>query len=115
MTPHVNFASWLAVTPAQLLATYFGTGRADALKSMDPLVLRSSPFDGTQLCIEEDSNLFFPEYYSDTAQVEKAKAVCDNCWIKGKCLDYAMQTPMLQGIWGGTTPRERKRLRLSKI
>lgn len=85
------------------------------MKSMDPLVLRSNPFDGTQLCVEEDSNLFFPEYYSNIEQVKKAKAVCNNCWVKDKCLDYAMQTPMLQGIWGGTTPRERKRLRLSKI
>jgi len=115
MIPHVNFASWLAVTLAQLLATYFGTGRADALKSMDLLVSQSSPFNGTQLCLDEDPDLFFPRYYSDLDQVEKAKAVCQDCWIKDQCLDYAMKTPRLQGIWGGTTPRERKRLRLSKI
>jgi len=86
----------------------------DALKNMALLAQKFNPFNGTQLCIDEDPNLFFPEYYNDLEAVEKAKTICGNCWIKDECLEYAMQTSNLDGIWGGTTPRDRKRLRQSK-
>jgi WhiB family redox-sensing transcriptional regulator len=64
--------------------------------------------------LDEDPNLFFPEFYTDLEAVNTAKSVCNDCWIKDKCLDYAMQIPNLEGIWGGTTPRDRKRLKKLK-
>jgi WhiB family redox-sensing transcriptional regulator len=80
------------------------------LKSMEPLALRSSPFNGTQLCVDEDPNTFFPERYTDYAAVDRARKICGDCWIKSDCLEYALKEPNLEGIWAGTTPLDRKRL-----
>jgi len=78
------------------------------LKSM-LLSVTSSPFDGTQLCTSVSPEIFFPENYVDKEPIEKAKAICNDCWVKDKCLNFAMNER--EGIWGGTTPMERKRMR----
>ena len=83
------------------------------MKSMDLLASQFNPFNGTQLCVGEDPETFFPEAYTDLVAVAKAKSICGDCWIKDSCLEYAMQDPKLDGIWGATTPHDRKRLRLS--
>ena len=71
----------------------------------------SDPFDGTQLCVEEDAEIFFPEDYSDLKAVDKAKSFCDECHLVVACLDYALKDSWLEGIWGATTPGERKVIR----
>ena len=82
------------------------------MKSMEPLV-QNSPFDGTQLCVDEDPETFFPEdyTYNNKEAINKAKSICGDCWMQRDCLEYAMKIPDLDGIWAGTTPLERKRLR----
>jgi WhiB family redox-sensing transcriptional regulator len=70
----------------------------------------SSPFNGTQLCSQYDLEIFFPEEYTDEA-VAAAKEVCSNCWIKDKCLSFALSTNEKEGVWGGTTPKERRSIR----
>lgn len=40
-----------------------------------------------------------------------AKAVCARCVVRGDCLAYALERPVLVGVWGGTTARERRRMR----
>ena len=77
------------------------------MKSM--LHLDHSPFDGTQLCATVDPEIFFPENYVDKEPIEIAKAICNDCWLKNQCLEFSMHES--DGIWGGTTPMERKRLR----
>lgn len=76
------------------------------MKSMQPFQV-SSPFDGTQLCTQYDTDIFYPEEYTDTS-VAKAKSICNSCWLKDKCLDYAVASKEGEGVWGGTTPRERR-------
>jgi WhiB family redox-sensing transcriptional regulator len=83
------------------------------LKSMD-LYLASAPFDGTQLCKSVDPDLFFPEDYTSRITVLEAKAVCQSCPLTTACLEYAMSDRSLDGIWGGTTPQDRKNLRRRK-
>lgn len=39
-----------------------------------------------------------------------ARAVCASCPVRGRCLDEAVRD-RLNGIWGGTTDTERRRLR----
>jgi len=75
------------------------------------LSLEYSPFDGTQLCKTVDPDLFFPDDYLNKEQIEQVKAICNDCWIKDKCLSFAMDNKEREGIWGGTTPADRKRLR----
>jgi len=79
------------------------------LKSMQ-LSVASSPFDGTQLCTAYSTDIFYPEEYEE-ADVAQAKSICNNCWIKDKCLAYALSINEKEGVWGGTTPIERKRIR----
>lgn len=57
-------------------------------------------------CIGLDSESFFPEDQSSTY----AKKVCVACTVKDPCLSWAL-TKGERGIWGGTTDRERKRMR----
>lgn len=40
-----------------------------------------------------------------------ARAICDDCPVREQCRDFAMADPSLKGVWGGTTERDRKRLR----
>lgn len=77
------------------------------------LLVNKSPFDGTQLCVDADPEIFFPPTYTylDKETIDAAKAVCGDCWMQKACLEYAVTEPGLEGIWGGTTPLERKRLR----
>lgn len=64
-------------------------------------------------CSTADPELFFPISSSGpaTRQVARAKAVCARCEIQRACLDYALDSASVQGIWGGTTEAERGRLR----
>ena len=72
------------------------------------------PFDGRQLCATVDPELFFPEDYDDRAAVAKAKEVCNKCPLLSACLHYAVMNISLEGVWGATTPRERRNLRRRK-
>lgn len=67
-----------------------------------------------QLPISTADLLFF-ENNNEPYLVEQAKALCDKCPIRQECLDEALDTKALYGIWGGKTPSERKRIRRSKI
>lgn len=44
------------------------------------------------------------DYYSE------AKSICDVCPIKDQCLTYALEQKERFGMWGGTTPIERRRV-----
>lgn len=69
------------------------------------------PFDGTQLCNESNSDLFFPEEYLDPKKLMAARELCNSCPLVSACLEYAVSTPWLDGIWAATTPRQRSRIR----
>lgn len=60
-----------------------------------------------------DPELFFPVSESGPAagQVAAAKAVCAGCPVAGDCLGWALRAGEATGIWGGTTPAERRLLR----
>ena len=40
-----------------------------------------------------------------------AKRICAECTVRAKCLQYAMDVPHDNGVWGGLTPRERFKVR----
>jgi WhiB family transcriptional regulator, redox-sensing transcriptional regulator len=51
------------------------------------------------------------------SKAERAKAVCASCEVAGECLGFALRfnTPGEDvGIWGGTTPSERRSLRVQR-
>ena len=60
--------------------------------------------------------LYYPE--GDEAFVRscerEAKAVCQTCPVIQKCLDYALSAQEAEGVWGGTTFKERELLIAAK-
>lgn len=60
-------------------------------------------------CQGLDPQIFFPAE-DDEAQIALAKAVCDGCMVRDSCLEYAIEQREHEGVWGGLTDRERRRL-----
>jgi WhiB family transcriptional regulator, redox-sensing transcriptional regulator len=62
-------------------------------------------------CLGADPDLFFPISQTGLAleQIVRAKAVCARCPVRLECLRFALETRETNGIWGGTTPEERRR------
>jgi len=46
----------------------------------------------------------------DDDDVENAKEVCATCHVREACLEYALSAREKEGIWGGCTDRERRRI-----
>ena len=68
-------------------------------------------------CRGTDPNLFYPIGRGRQAdqQIEEAKAVCDGCLSREACLAFAVSTRQHRGVWGGTSPEERRRMARSKV
>jgi WhiB family redox-sensing transcriptional regulator len=63
-------------------------------------------------CAEVDPEIFFPERGGSS---KAARAVCAQCTVREKCLDYALNNKEQFGIWGGTSERERRKLRRERV
>jgi WhiB family redox-sensing transcriptional regulator len=59
-------------------------------------------------CTEVDPEIFFPERGGSS---KAARQVCSQCSVRDQCLEYALNNKEQFGIWGGTSERERRRLR----
>jgi WhiB family redox-sensing transcriptional regulator len=60
-------------------------------------------------CQEADPELFFPvaALGPGAGQTARAKAVCAACRVRRQCLQYALATRQMHGVWGGTSEDER--------
>ena len=63
-------------------------------------------------CQFAEPDLFFPISASDrnSNQVDAAKAVCASCLVRRECLEFAVGTQQMHGVWGGLTEEERYRV-----
>lgn len=63
-------------------------------------------------CQAIDPDLFFPISGRGRAEVDVARArqICHHCQVRSKCLDFALATGPVHGIWGGLTETERQAL-----
>lgn len=61
-------------------------------------------------CRDSDPNLFYPVGRGRAAleQSEVAKSVCRTCPSREPCLAFALATRQELGIWGGTSPEDRR-------
>ena len=62
------------------------------------------------VCRGTDPNQFFPERGQNPV-IAQAKAMCARCPVIEQCLTYALEWRHEDGVWGGLSARERKRLR----
>jgi WhiB family transcriptional regulator, redox-sensing transcriptional regulator len=64
------------------------------------------------LCAElptsEADRLFFPERGQSS---KAARALCSECPVQAECLEYALERREAFGVWGGTTERDRRKIR----
>jgi WhiB family redox-sensing transcriptional regulator len=60
-------------------------------------------------CAGYPSTIFFPD--GDSPDTHKALSICGECPVTEDCLEYALATNQVSGIWGGTTEEERRSLR----
>ncbi len=58
-------------------------------------------------CQGLDPDIFYPESEDNCDQ---AIAICESCHVRIACLNYALETREKQGVWGGASARERRRL-----
>ncbi len=63
-------------------------------------------------CLSADPELFFPLSSAGPSveQLNEAKMVCARCLVKTQCLDFALATRQVHGVWGGTSEEERRPL-----
>jgi WhiB family transcriptional regulator, redox-sensing transcriptional regulator len=59
-------------------------------------------------CRGTDTEIFFPANADEEAE---ALSICATCPVRAQCLDYAVRNRETYGIWGGTTPDQRRRIR----
>lgn len=61
-------------------------------------------------CREADPELFFPvaAHGPGAEEIARAKEFCAGCGVRRECLQYAIATRQLHGVWGGTSEEERK-------
>jgi WhiB family transcriptional regulator, redox-sensing transcriptional regulator len=58
-------------------------------------------------CRGLDPAIFYP---LDDEDAEPAKDVCAGCPVRQPCLEHALSSREKDGIWGGATERERRRI-----
>ena len=58
-------------------------------------------------CHGLDPQIFYPE---TEEEAEVAREVCSVCPVQGACLEYALARREKEGVWGGCTERERRRI-----
>ena len=57
------------------------------------------------VCQQVDPETFFP---APNEPADAAIALCRSCDVQGSCLAWALDVGDCHGVWGGTTPRERR-------
>jgi WhiB family redox-sensing transcriptional regulator len=58
-------------------------------------------------CRGLDPAIFYPASEEDAAE---ATAICATCSVRATCLEYALANREHDGVWGGATEKERRRM-----
>jgi WhiB family transcriptional regulator, redox-sensing transcriptional regulator len=59
-------------------------------------------------CRGTNPDRYFP---SDGVGVEAVQRICVDCPVRVECLEYALRHGIDQGVWGGASERQRRRIR----
>ena len=64
-------------------------------------------------CRDADPDLFFPIGTTGPAlrQAREAIRICRTCPIQVRCLAWALERGVADGVWGGTTAEQRRAIR----
>lgn len=87
-----------SITPQQIAIQNF----TNLLEEYQPSWAKSAA------CKSTSSKEFFPKRGDST---KEAKEICLSCIVAQQCISYALANNERFGIWGGTSERDRRRLR----
>lgn len=73
----------------------------------DTATLIDLPWRANAACRGLDPSIFYP---LTDEEAEQAKSVCDGCPVQASCLEHALGIREKEGVWGGRTERERRRI-----
>ncbi len=59
-------------------------------------------------CSGLDPEIFYT--VSEDEGADEAKAVCATCVVQQQCLEFALDSRESEGVWGGATEKERRRI-----
>jgi WhiB family redox-sensing transcriptional regulator len=62
------------------------------------------------VCYQTSDDRFFPESW-ETRPHPDIELMCARCPFSSQCLQLALDNPNTEGVWGGTTPYQRRQLR----
>lgn len=71
-------------------------------------------------CTGYPTHWFFLDRAEESANkvygYQRARKICERCPVRQECLEYALAMPngASHGLWGGTSPRERRTLRKNR-
>ena len=69
----------------------------------------TQPWRAKAACQGLDPSIFYPDP-DDDSSAEPAKRVCAVCPVRELCLEHALGFREREGVWGGATERERRRI-----
>jgi WhiB family transcriptional regulator, redox-sensing transcriptional regulator len=80
---------------------------------MESAVTGSGDWRDNAACRDADPDLFFPIATTGPAlrQVQEAIGICQTCPIQVRCLAWALEQGVTDGVWGGTTAEQRRAIR----
>jgi WhiB family transcriptional regulator, redox-sensing transcriptional regulator len=58
-------------------------------------------------CQGLDPAIFFPDSEEDA---DEAVSICNECGVRIACLEHALASREKDGVWGGATEKERRRI-----
>jgi WhiB family redox-sensing transcriptional regulator len=67
------------------------------------------PWRSKAACQGLAPDIFYPAT-EDDADAAEAKEVCGMCPVREACLEHALAVREKDGVWGGATERERRRI-----
>lgn len=71
------------------------------------LRIGSDPWMKQAACSGAPEHFFFP---GSGGTYDKGKAICAGCPVREECLEFAIETPCEDGLYGGLTYKERQAL-----
>lgn len=73
-----------------------------------PLEMKRAPsWKLLAACRGVEADIFYP---LTDEEAESAKSVCQTCSVREACLEWALAHRERDGVWGGATERERRRM-----
>lgn len=61
-------------------------------------------------CRGMPTDWWFPEFATKGSNelFKRAREICMGCHARKECLEFAIQHPAIEGMWGGLSPRQRR-------